>query len=165
LPNRRLVQDRLERAVLRAKRQQGRLAVMFMDLDGFKKVNDTLGHDVGDLLLREVASRLGTCVRASDTIGRYGGDEFVIVLEDADLPADAVRIGERIVAAFAAPFILNGHRVRSAASIGVALYPQHGADALTLLKNADVAMYRAKRSGRNGVEFFADTGVRAVATA
>lgn len=165
LPNRRLVQDRLERAVLRAKRQQGRLAVMFMDLDGFKEVNDTLGHDVGDLLLREVARRLGGCVRASDTIGRFGGDEFAIVLEDADLPDDAVRIGERIVAAFAAPFILNGHRVRTSASIGVALYPQHGADTMTLLKNADVAMYRAKRAGSNGVEFFTDAGELAVATA
>jgi diguanylate cyclase (GGDEF)-like protein/PAS domain S-box-containing protein len=163
LPNRRLVQDRLERAVLRAKRQQGRLAVMFMDLDGFKGVNDTFGHDVGDLLLREVARRLGTCVRASDTIGRFGGDEFAIVLEDADLPGDAVRIGERIMAAFAAPFILNGHRVRSTASIGIALYPQHGADAMTLLKNADVAMYKAKRAGRNGFEFVTDVREPAVA--
>ena len=163
LPNRRLVQDRLERAVLRAKRQQGRLAVMFMDLDGFKGVNDTYGHDVGDLLLREVARRLCTCVRASDTIGRFGGDEFAIVLEDADLPEDAVRIGERIVAAFAAPFILNGHSVRSTASIGVALYPQNGADAMTLLKNADVAMYQAKRAGRNGFEFFTDASEPAMA--
>jgi diguanylate cyclase (GGDEF)-like protein len=136
---------------------------MFMDLDGFKGVNDTFGHDVGDLLLREVARRLGGCVRASDTIGRFGGDEFAIILEDAELPGDAARIGERIVAACAAPFMLDGRRVRSTASIGVALYPQHGADAMTLLKNADVAMYRAKRAGSNGFEFFTDTGEPAVA--
>jgi diguanylate cyclase (GGDEF)-like protein len=156
LPNRRLLHDRLDQALLRADRHQVPMAVMFIDLDGFKGVNDTLGHDVGDLLLREVARRLAKCIRASDTVARFGGDEFAIVLEDAILPVDAVRIGERIVAALAVPFHLDGHRVRTAASIGIAIYPSDGADAMTLLKNADVAMYRAKRSGRNRFEFFAE---------
>jgi two-component system CheB/CheR fusion protein len=156
LPNRRLLEDRLERALLRAERQRIPMALMFIDLDGFKGVNDTFGHDIGDLLLRGVALRLAECVRASDTIGRFGGDEFLIVLEDASSPEDVVRIGERIVAALAAPFNLNGHVVRTAASIGIALAPTDGAEATTLLKNADVAMYEAKRGGRNRFTFFRD---------
>jgi diguanylate cyclase len=154
LPNRRLLQDRLCRALLRAARNATSMALMFIDLDGFKEVNDTLGHDVGDLLLCEVAARLQQCIRASDTIGRFGGDEFAIVVEEASSPRDLVMVGQRIVAALAAPFDLNGHRVRTSASIGIALYPPDGTDATTLLKNADVAMYKAKRSGRNRFEFF-----------
>ncbi|HEY5366163.1 MAG TPA: diguanylate cyclase [Casimicrobiaceae bacterium] len=154
LPNRRLLQDRLALALQRARRNHTTMAVMFIDLDGFKAVNDTLGHDVGDLLLREVGARLSKCVRASDSVGRFGGDEFAIVLEDANLPHDAVVIGERIVAALAAPFEFNGHRVRATASIGVAVHPADGADAAALLKNADVAMYAAKKSGRNRFVFF-----------
>jgi len=132
------------------------MALMFVDLDEFKKVNDTLGHDIGDLLLRGVASRLQKCIRASDSVGRFGGDEFAIVLEDAALPDDARRIGERIVTSLAVPFHLDGHVVRMAASIGIALYPTDGIDAATLLKNADMAMYKAKRSGSNRFEFFSD---------
>ena len=157
LPNRRLLHDRLERALLRGARHQVSMALMFIDLDGFKEVNDTLGHDVGDLLLREVAVRLATCIRASDTIGRVGGDEFVIVLEDACLPADAVRVCQRIEAALATPFDLDGHRLQTAASVGIAIFPTDGTDAATLLKNADVAMYKAKRARRNRFKFFSDT--------
>ncbi|MEO6929153.1 MAG: diguanylate cyclase [Casimicrobiaceae bacterium] len=149
LPNRRLLQERLDRAVVRAHRNKGPMALMFIDLDGFKQVNDTLGHDVGDMLLCQVAARLEKCIRGSDSISRYGGDEFAIVLEDASLPDDAVLIGERIVASLVEPFHLNGHRVSTAASIGIAIYPQDGSDAATLLKNADIAMYEAKRGGRN----------------
>ena len=154
LPNRRLLQDRLCQALLRAERNATSMALMFIDLDGFKEVNDTLGHDVGDLLLCEVAARLQKCIRASDTIGRFGGDEFAIVVEEASSPRDLVMVGERIVAALAAPFHLNDRQVRTGASIGIALYPPDGTDATTLLKNADVAMYKAKRSGRNRFEFF-----------
>jgi len=157
LPNRRLLHDRLEQALLRAGRHQASMALMFIDLDGFKEVNDTLGHDVGDLLLREVAVRLATCVRASDTIGRFGGDEFVIILEGADLPADCERVGVRIVAALAIPFDLDGHHVRTAASVGIAIYPSDGTSATALLKNADSAMYKSKRMGRNRFEFFSDS--------
>jgi diguanylate cyclase (GGDEF)-like protein/PAS domain S-box-containing protein len=157
LPNRRLLHDRLEQALLRAGRYQVSMALMFVDLDDFKKVNDTLGHDVGDLLLREVAVRLATCVRASDTIGRFGGDEFAIVLEGACLPTDCERVGARIVAALAIPFDLDGHRVCTAASVGIAIYPSDGANATALLKNADSAMYKSKRMGRNRFEFFSDS--------
>jgi diguanylate cyclase (GGDEF)-like protein len=156
LPNRRLLQDRLVQGLLRAERRKVSMAVMFVDLDGFKGVNDTLGHDVGDLLLREVARRLSTCIRASDTIGRIGGDEFAVILEDALLPGDAEQIGERIVAAFTAPFMLKGQLVRTSASIGIAIYPQDGVDGESLLKNADVAMYKAKRKGCNRFEFYAE---------
>lgn len=165
LPNRRLLHDRLEQALLRAERHRVSMALMFIDLDEFKEVNDTLGHDVGDSLLREVAVRLATCIRASDTIGRVGGDEFVVVLEDACLPSDAVRIGQRIVTSLATPFDLNGHRVRTAASVGIAIYPPDGTTATALLKNADVAMYKAKRTGGNRVRFFADADEPVTATA
>jgi diguanylate cyclase (GGDEF)-like protein len=134
---------RLEQATRRAQRGKVGMAVMFIDLDDFKKVNDTFGHDVGDLLLQEVASRLQNCVRSSDSVGRLGGDEFAIVVEDAHLPDYAVQIAERIVAAVATPFILDGQRVTSAASVGIAIYPNDGTDAATLLKNADAAMYQA----------------------
>jgi diguanylate cyclase (GGDEF)-like protein len=154
LPNRRLLQDRLEQALLRSTRNRVSMALMFIDLDGFKEVNDTLGHDVGDLLLREVALRLADCARASDTIGRFGGDEFLIVLEDAVLPEDAAAVGARIVAALVAPFHLNGQVVCTAASIGIALAPADGATATILLKNADMAMYEAKRGGRNRYAFY-----------
>jgi diguanylate cyclase (GGDEF)-like protein len=154
LPNRRLLLDRLEQAAKRAQRNNIGLAVMFVDLDGFKNVNDTLGHDVGDLLLREMAKRLQKCIRLSDSIGRLGGDEFAIVLEKGQIPADAAHVGERIVAALADPFILDGRSFTISASMGVATYPHDGTDATTLLKNADVAMYSAKEAGRNRFEFF-----------
>jgi diguanylate cyclase (GGDEF)-like protein/PAS domain S-box-containing protein len=163
LPNRRLTHDRLEHALMRGKRHEVSMGLMFLDLDGFKQVNDLLGHEVGDLLLREVAVRVATCIRASDTIGRVGGDEFVIVLEDACLPADAVRVCQRIEAAFAAPFDLDGHRVRTAASIGIALFPTDGADAASLLRNADAAMYKAKRAGSHRYRFFSEADEPATA--
>jgi diguanylate cyclase (GGDEF)-like protein len=132
------------------------MTVMFIDLDGFKKVNDTLGHDVGDLLLQEVALRLQKCIRLSDSVGRLGGDEFAMVLEDTQERADSIQIAERILAALASPFVLGGHPVAAAASIGIAIYGKDGTDALTLLKNADVAMYRAKEAGRKQFRFFSE---------
>ncbi len=163
LPNRRLLHDRLEQAVLRAHRDGVTMALMFIDLDGFKQVNDALGHDVGDRLLCAVAARLAKCVRASDAIGRFGGDEFAIVVEDANLPADAIRIGTRIMAALSVPFEIGDQQVRASASIGIAIYPSDAKEAAMLLKRADVAMYKAKRGGRNRFEFYTDADAMAVA--
>jgi diguanylate cyclase (GGDEF)-like protein len=145
---------------MRAERHQVSMALMFIDLDGFKKVNDSLGHDVGDQLLREVAVRLATCIRASDTIGRIGGDEFVIVLEDACLPVDAVRVCQRIEVALAAPFDLDGHRLPTKASVGIAIFPTDGTDAATLLRNADAAMYQAKRTASGRFQFYSDVNAQ-----
>ena len=153
VPNRRLLNDRLEQTLRRMHRRNDGLAVMFIDLDGFKKVNDSYGHAIGDLALQAVASRLQKCVRSSDSVGRLGGDEFAILLDGARLPADAALVGERIVAAMAEPLILERHRLTLAASIGIAVYPDNGTDAATLLRNADAAMYEVKQAGRNGVRF------------
>jgi diguanylate cyclase (GGDEF)-like protein/PAS domain S-box-containing protein len=154
LPNRRLLHDRLEQTLRRMQRSNGGMAVMFIDLDRFKNVNDTYGHAIGDLSLRAVASRLQKCIRSSDSIGRLGGDEFAIVLDGGQLPADAALIGGRIVAAIAEPLVVEGHRLTMAASIGISVYPDDGTDAATLLKSADAAMYEAKQAGRNRWRFF-----------
>jgi len=154
VPNRRLLNDRLEQTLRRMQRRNDGLAVLFIDLDGFKNVNDTHGHAIGDLALQAVASRLQQCVRSSDSVGRLGGDEFAIVLDGARLPADAALVGERIVAAMAEPLVLEGHHLTLAASIGIAVYPDDGTDAAGLLRNADAAMYEVKQAGRNGFRFF-----------
>ncbi len=149
LPNRRLFQDRLELALHRARRASQGMALLFIDLDGFKEVNDGIGHDVGDLLLREVASRLVQTVRVVDSVSRLGGDEFTVVVENAMLPDDAIGVARRILESLAQPFEIGEHRIVSTASVGIAVFPEDGADATTLLRNADAAMYRAKRAGRN----------------
>ena len=164
VPNRRLLHDRLQQAARRAQRNKKEMAVMFIDLDEFKKVNDTLGHDVGDLLLQQVALRLQKCIRLSDSIGRLGGDEFAIILEDTQQPEDAMIVGERILAAFASPFVLDGHRVAATASIGIAIYPEDGMEPAELLKNADVAMYRAKQAGRKQFKFFSEPLTRCLSS-
>jgi diguanylate cyclase (GGDEF) domain len=145
--------DRLEQTLRRMHRRNDGLAVMFIDLDGFKNVNDTHGHAVGDLALRTVAARLQRCVRATDSVGRLGGDEFAIVLDGARLPADAALVGERIVAAMAEPLVIEGRQLTLAASIGIAVYPDAGTDAAGLLSSADAAMYEVKQAGRNGFRF------------
>lgn len=157
LPNRRLLHDRLEQTLRRMQRSNDGMAVMFIDLDRFKNVNDTYGHAIGDLSLRAVASRLQKCIRSSDSIGRLGGDEFAIVLDGARLPADATLISERIVAAIAEPLIVEGHRLAMTASIGISVYPDDGTDAPTLLKSADAAMYEAKQAGCNRWRFFSSS--------
>ena len=155
LPNRALLSDRLAQAVAQARRDRGTLALMFLDLDQFKPVNDTLGHDVGDLLLKEVALRLQSCVpRESDTVSRLGGDEFVILLAQMDKAADAVVVAGKILAALQRPFAIGPHQTGISASLGTAVYPQHGEDVNRLLKNADTAMYHAKKAGRNCYRFF-----------
>jgi diguanylate cyclase (GGDEF)-like protein/PAS domain S-box-containing protein len=154
LPNRSLFADRLQQAITAAKREKTRVALMFIDLDKFKPVNDDLGHDVGDLLLQEVAKRMRKCVRDADTVSRIGGDEFVILLPSIDLEKNAILVAEKILHAINLPFELAGHSINISSSIGVALYPEHGGDEKLLTKNADTAMYSAKNGGRNTVKLY-----------
>ncbi|MEO6959387.1 MAG: diguanylate cyclase [Burkholderiaceae bacterium] len=145
LPNRGLLCDRLEVALSTAQREVGRLSLLYIDLDKFKQVNDTLGHGVGDLLLREVAERLKQCVRKSDTVARVGGDEFVVLLPRIPSPDQAVLVAEKIRSSLNRPFIIDGHSLNVVPSVGVALYPEHGDGERQLLKHADNAMYLAKK--------------------
>jgi diguanylate cyclase (GGDEF)-like protein/PAS domain S-box-containing protein len=154
LPNRALITDRLQQAVIRAQRDEKHMAVMFLDLDKFKPVNDTLGHDIGDLLLIQVAQRLLASVRASDTVARIGGDEFVILLPSIEHESDAVLVAEKILQALGRPFSVAGHDLHISGSVGIASYPEHGDDEKLLLINADIAMYHAKKDGRNGYRFY-----------
>ena len=151
LPNRALFSDRLKLALALAKRNQSKLALLFIDLDEFKPINDTLGHAMGDSLLQKAAQRMSACVRHSDTVARLGGDEFVVLLPVVDGPADAIAVAEKIRLALHDPFDLDGDVVQISASMGVAIYPEHGVDELTLTKSADLAMYWVKAHGRNGV--------------
>jgi diguanylate cyclase (GGDEF)-like protein/PAS domain S-box-containing protein len=155
LPNRALLHDRLDQVLAQAERNGHRVAVLFLDLDRFKAINDTLGHDVGDELLKSVASRLQQVIRAADTVSRLGGDEFVIVLPDINAVEDAQRVGEKVVEVLGPPVSIHGHELRATPSIGISLFPDDGADAYTLMKNADTAMYHAKAEGRNNYQFFA----------
>lgn len=149
LPNRELFHDRLQTALLWAKRNQKLLSLLYIDLDRFKQVNDTLGHPVGDLLLQEVAHRLKQCVRESDTVGRVGGDEFLVLLHDIPLPEDALVVAENIRVALGRRYDLADQRVHISPSIGVALYPTHSVDYKQLIRYADDAMYDAKKNGGN----------------
>ncbi|RZA34464.1 MAG: EAL domain-containing protein, partial [Lysobacteraceae bacterium] len=162
LPNRALLSDRLECALRAAQRNyrqdgkgsQGRLALMFLDLDRFKTINDSLGHATGDQLLREVARRLCTAVRDSDTVARLGGDEFVVLLPDVGGAQDCALVGDKIIEALATPFPLEGHSLHITPSIGICLCPDDGGDVETLMRHADAAMYHAKALGRNNYQFF-----------
>lgn len=161
LPNRALFNDRLGQALIKAQRNHGRAAVMFLDLDHFKVINDTFGHSIGDLLLQGVAARLTSCVREGDTVSRLGGDEFVILLPELRDAEDAYLVAQKLLAAAARPFELHGHELHITASIGIGFYPDDGASAEVLMKNADAAMYRAKEMGRNNYQFYhADMNVR-----
>lgn len=151
LPNRQLLRDRLKTALARARREQGLLALLFIDLDRFKDVNDTLGHAMGDLLLQAVAQRLLQCVRGSDTVARIGGDEFVVLLEGCQAREHAGMVATKILAAFGPAFDLAGLPVPMQPSIGMALYPEHGEAEDVLLGHADAAMYTAKKDGGNRV--------------
>jgi diguanylate cyclase (GGDEF)-like protein/PAS domain S-box-containing protein len=156
LPNRALLADRLDRAMHAAQRLNLKLAVMFIDLDRFKTINDSLGHLVGDHLLREVAGRLCRAVRASDTVARLGGDEFVVLVPGVHNGEECAQVGEKIIEALAAPFPFEGHNLHISPSIGICLYPDDGADVETLMRHADAAMYHAKAAGRNNYQFFTE---------
>ena len=155
LPNRTLLHDRLQQALAQAQRSQHRVAVMFLDLDRFKTVNDTLGHAVGDELLKHVAERLTGVVRAVDTVSRLGGDEFVVILHEVSSPDDAVQVAEKILGALAATVSIDSHQLRATPSIGISMFPDDGDEVFALMKNADTAMYHAKASGRNNFQFYA----------
>ncbi len=155
LPNRQLFNDRLERLITNCQREESMLAVMFLDLDKFKDINDTLGHDIGDLLLQEVANCLQECARDADTVARLGGDEFTVLLPGIKNGIeDAVVLAKRIINRLAQPFLLKGFEVLTSTSIGITVFPGDGEDATTLIKNADIAMYQAKSQGRNRFEYF-----------
>ena len=163
LPNRVLLNDRIAQAIGLAERQGTTLAVLFLDLDNFKHINDSLGHAVGDQLLQSVTRCLGTCVRKSDTVSRQGGDEFVVLLSEAHDAQDSALTAEKILAALARPHVIDQHELHITTSIGISIYPADGRDAETLIKNADTAMYQAKDGGRNNYQFFTqDMNVRAV---
>ncbi|MCK9201085.1 MAG: EAL domain-containing protein [Gallionella sp.] len=153
LPNRSLLRDRVDRLFAQMRREENSFAIMFIDLDNFKRVNDSLGHHVGDLLLKEVASRLGACVREVDTVSRQGGDEFVVLLPECDSEC-AQNIAARILSNLSIPHGLEGHEVVATPSIGISMFPRDARDFETLTKHADTALYRVKENGRAGFQFF-----------
>ena len=156
LPNRALLKDRLSLAITQAQRNKRRLAVMFLDLDRFKIVNDTLGHTMGDRLLKAVANRLQGCLRGGDTLSRFGGDEFTLLLPEVRTRDDVVVIASKILDKLAAPFVIDGHELFVGASIGIAMYPEAGDSVEALIQSADIAMYHVKGRGKNGYQFFSD---------
>jgi diguanylate cyclase (GGDEF)-like protein len=155
LPNRSMFSRLLTRALSEARRYERKMAVAFLDLDRFKQINDSLGHEAGDQLLREVAARLLGCVRESDTVARLGGDEFVVLLSEIGRGGDAAVVAQKILSAMARPFTLVGQEFRVTVSIGISSYPEDGLDEQTLTKNADIAMYQAKEAGKNNFQFYA----------
>jgi diguanylate cyclase (GGDEF)-like protein len=156
LPNRTLLQDRLAKALASARRQKEKVALLFLDLDRFKDINDSLGHSVGDLLLQQVAERLKTWAREQDTVARLGGDEFLIMLTHLKNIPDAAVAAERLMDAMSAEFIVQGGSLNIGCSVGISIFPEHGADGDHLIKNADAAMYGAKENGRNNLRFFTE---------
>ena len=163
LPNRMLLNDRMSQAIALAQRTSKKVAVLFLDLDGFKHINDSLGHPTGDKLLQSIAKRLVDCVRGSDTVSRQGGDEFVVLLSEVEQSEDAAITARRMLQAVAEAHSIDQHDLHVTTSIGVSVYPDDGSDAETLIKNADTAMYQAKENGRQSFQFFKPAmNVRAV---
>lgn len=156
LPNRALFRDRLEMAQSLSLRQQTKLAVLFIDLDGFKAVNDNFGHKIGDMLLKTVAKILERSVRQSDSVARIGGDEFIILLNGLNEEADAAILAHKILTAFQPPILLDGHTAKVGASIGISIFPDHSRDTEKLITYADAAMYKIKKSGKNAYAFHAN---------
>jgi len=163
LPNRLLLTERLSQAIGLAQRHHKQVALLFLDLDYFKNINDSLGHDIGDKLLQSVAQRLVACVRTTDTVCRQGGDEFVILLAEIDQPQDAAQVAEKLLASLLTPHMIDGHELHVTLSIGISIYPNDGSNANDAMQNADTAMYYAKANGRNNYQFFTgDMNTRAV---
>lgn len=163
LPNRMLLNDRVSQAIVLAQRHMKKVAVLFLDLDGFKHINDSLGHPIGDKLLQSIAKRLVDCGRSSDTVSRQGGDEFVVLLSEVEQSDDAATTARRMLQAIAEPHSIGQHDLHVTASIGLSIYPDDGLDAETLIKNADTAMYQAKENGHQSYQFFKSAmNVRAV---
>jgi len=156
LPNRLLLRDRLEHAIAAAQRNRCLVAVLFVDLDDFKYVNDSFGHHVGDQLLRDIAERARSCVREIDTVCRVGGDEFVVVLPELHDAQDAGAVARKLLACLAQPYRVDIHDMRVTPTLGISVFPHHGSDAETLLRNADAAMYHAKENGKNAFRFYGD---------
>jgi diguanylate cyclase (GGDEF)-like protein len=160
LPNRTLFSDRLKLALAYAKREKKMLAILFIDLDLFKEINDLYGHEAGDMVLQAISLRLISCVRESDTVARMGGDEFIILLPIIDHEQDAMLVANKIVDAVVKPVLLENYKnipllnLHVSASIGISIYPQHGKDEKLLVINADIAMYEAKRNGKNQSQVF-----------
>ena len=163
LPNRRLLMDRLSLAIAHARRNKTTMAVMYLDLDGFKQINDTLGHDAGDTLLSMVAARLVAAVRQEDTVARLGGDEFVIALWELSHADDVAKLASKVIQAVSQPFSIQGRGVSMTVSVGVGIYPAHGEEVETLMKSADLALYEAKRTGKNNYRIAGSADLLAMA--
>lgn len=163
LPNRALLADRMKVAIKRAERRAGRLAVLFVDLDRFKPINDSLGHDIGDHLLKTVAERMLASVRSVDTVSRVGGDEFVVLLSEIETAEDAARVAQKLISGLSQPYLIEAHELLLTASIGICIYPDNGEESSILLRNADASMYTAKETGRNHYQFYShDMTARAI---
>jgi diguanylate cyclase (GGDEF)-like protein len=160
LANRRLLTDRMGAALANARRNDSAMAVVFLDLDGFKEINDALGHGVGDSLLKMVAGRLTAAVREVDTVGRLGGDEFLIALWNVSHARDVTTVAAKLIESISMPYLIENHTVSVTTSAGIALYPTHGADADTLMKRADAALYAAKRGGKNAFRIAEQPGTQ-----
>jgi diguanylate cyclase (GGDEF)-like protein len=149
-----LLNDRISQAIALAPRHGKKVALLFLDLNGFKQINDSLGHLAGDKLLQSIAKRLQSCLRRTDTVCRHGGDEFVVLLSEVQRTDDAARLARQILDCVAEPHFIDGQSLNVSGSIGISLYPEDGADAASLLENADSAMYEVKGNGRQGYKFF-----------